>query len=225
MNIRTTATQHYSRDLQRYYRLPATQVSLTLVLSLVIIAIFIVFALGPTLVAITTLRTTITDSQTTLSKLDAKITTLQTVTKQFDSLKPLLPVLNASVPNTGAAYAPLTNSIEGLAQQTGVALDSESVGPTLLYSRILAPFTPNKGQTVISLPLTVRVIGTYPAVSLFLSQLLSLDRIVSFDSITITKNATGKTGTTNVTMDLNGNAYYLADVTQLSQAIPKKGGN
>ena len=215
-----TSAQHYSRDLQRYYRMPATQVSLTLVLSLFIVAIFIIFALGPTLVAITTLQTTITDSQQTLQQLDTKINTLKVITTQFTAIKPTLSTLNLSIPNTGAAYSPLTMTIDALATQAGVSMESETVGSTLLYSRILAPFDPNKAQTVVALPLTIRVVGSYPQITQFLTQLLSIDRIVSLNTVTIAKSSSTKTGTTIVTLDVSGNAYYLADQAQLTKAFP-----
>ncbi len=220
-----TSPQHYSRDLARYYRLPATQISLTVVLSLFIVAIFLVFALGPTAVAITTLQRTITESRDTLSQLEAKIASLEQVTTRLETLKPLLPTLNLSIPNTSATLGPLTQSLEGLAAQTGVELQSESVGPTLLYSRILSPFTPNKKQTVIALPLTMRVVGNYPNVSSFLSQVLSMERIIAIDLVTITRETNSQSGNTIVALTMSGSAYYLVDEAQLNKALPdKKGG-
>ena len=64
--------RQYSFDLKHYYRLPATQVSLTIVMSLVIVAIFAVFALRPTLITIVTLRKTILESRKTLQQLQNK---------------------------------------------------------------------------------------------------------------------------------------------------------
>jgi Tfp pilus assembly protein PilO len=216
MNI---STQHYTRDLGRYYRQPATQVSLALVLSLFIMGIFIIFALRPTLVAITTLQKTIAESQATLQKLDAKVSDLQKASIQLEAIKPNLADLNSSIPNTSADYGTFSKTVEQLAWQAGVSLDTGSLGPTLLYSRILTVFTPNKNQSVVALPYTIRVIGSYPSVYKFLSQVLMMQRVVSVDSVTIIKQANNKTNAESVAMDIGGSAYYLASEAQLKQAL------
>ncbi|KKU45346.1 MAG: hypothetical protein UX62_C0037G0005 [Microgenomates group bacterium GW2011_GWA2_46_7] len=64
-----TTSQHYARDLRRYYRMPATQMSLTVVLSLFIMAVFIVLALRPTIVAIVKLQKTIVEARKTVEQL------------------------------------------------------------------------------------------------------------------------------------------------------------
>ena len=213
------SAQHYARDLSKYYRQPATQVSLALVLSLFIMTIFIAFALQPTLVAVTTLQKTIAESKTTLAQLDTKVNNLQKASTQLEALKPALADLNSSIPNTGADYGTFSQAVEQLALQAGVTLETGSLGPTSLYSRILTVFTPDKQQNVVALPYTLRVIGTYPTTYAFLSQLLLMQRVVSVDSVTITKQAENKTSAEAVAMDIVGNAYYLANETQLKQAL------
>lgn len=216
-------TQKYSQDLRRYYHLPAVRVSLTLVLSLFLMAIFIVVALRPTIISIATLKKTISESEKTLQQLDAKVTNLQGAATQLEKIKPVLPLLNLNIPNTGAMYSPLTSAIETLSIQSGVRLESESLGSTLLFSRLLSPFAPNKNQVVIALPFTARVTGDYPNVATFLTNLLSMERIIMFESVTITKETGVKTSTMNVALDISGSTYYLADEAQLLKSMPEKG--
>jgi Tfp pilus assembly protein PilO len=213
-------TQRYSQDLRRYYRLPAVQVSLTLVLSLFVMAGFIFFALRPTIVSIVTLRNTITESEEKLAKLDTKVKNLQQASAQLEAVKPLLPAVNLTIPTTGAEYPPLTLAVSFLAAQNGVQLQSESMGATMLFSRILAPFNPSITQSVISLPFSLRVTGTYPSVANFLSQILTMERIVMVESISLTKEAATRTTTPTVSLNINGSAYYLADEAQLIKAMP-----
>ena len=221
MNI---STNTYKQGLRRYYRLPAVQVSLTLVMSLFGVAIFVIFALKPTIVAIATLRKTITESEASLKKLEAKVIGLQKASKQLDELKPFLPAIDASIPNKGAVYSPLTTSVEILANQTGVKIESESLGPTLLFSRILSPFAPSKDQSVIALPFSVRVTGSYQGVTEFLTQLLSMERIIMIESMSIAKEAAGKNVGGVVSLNISGSAYYLANESQLKTAISEKKG-
>ncbi len=214
-----TRSQHYARDLRRYYRLPATQVSLTLVLSVVIISVFVVFALRPTLVAIVSLRKTLTESRKTLAQLEAKTSNLERAADQLELIKPELPKLNMSITNTSAGYDPLTTQIEYLAQITGVQLQSETVGPTLLYSRIISPFTPKKGQSVVALPLSIRVTGNYTTVKAFLVQLLAIPRLVGVESAVITKEAGSRGDNVIVSLSINGSAYYLGDANSLNTTL------
>ena len=213
------SSERYTRDLRKYYRLPAVQVSLTLVLSFFVMAMFIVLALRPTLVSIVALKKNIEESKTTLTKLDAKVASLQKVSTQFEKIKPMLAVLNTDIPNKGADYSPLSTSIEVLSAQSGTKLESESLGPTLLFSRLFSPFTPNKNQAVVTLPFAVRVTGSYSAVSEFLKKLLSMERILMVETITITHEATSKTTTPNVALGVTGSAFYLADSLQLEKAL------
>lgn len=215
-------SRRYTQDLRRYYRMPAVQVSLTLVLSLFVIAGFITFALRPTILSVVALRKTIAESQKTLQILLVKVSSLQKAEKQLESLSGSLPLLNTSIPNIGAQYAPLTLAVESLASQSGVTLESESLGSTLLFSRVLAPYKPSKMQRVVELPFNVRVSGSYPNVANFLTRLLGMERIVVSESITITREAGLKTAASSVAMNLSGKAFYLADPAQLS--LPKNVG-
>lgn len=219
------STQRYAQDLRKYYRMPAVQVSLALVLSVFVMSIFIVFALRPTILSIVTLQKTIKESEKTLAQLDTKVKSLQVASNQLELLKPALPVVNASIPNEGALYSPLTQALEVLAVQTNVKIESETLGPTLLFSRVLSPFKPAKEQSVVALSFTARATGNYPSINDFLTKLLSMERIVSLESVTITREVGNKTTSAGVSLNISGSAYYLADKAQLDKAIGEKKGD
>ena len=222
MNINT---RRYSQDLRRYYRMPAVQVSLTLVLSVFLMSIFVVFALRPTILSIVNLKKTISESKKVLQQLETKVNFLQKASNQLETLRPVIPNINNSIPNNGAMYSPITLAIDELAYQVGVIVESESLGPTLLYSRILSPFTPNKNQKVVELSFNLRVSGGNSEVADFLNLMMKMERIVLVDNVTIAKQAGAKNSTASVTMNVSGLAFYLADATQLDKAlIQKKGG-
>lgn len=202
--------------------MPAVQVSLTLVLSIFVITVFIVFALRPTIISIATLKKTISESEETLTKLNTKISSLEQASVELESFKSALPALNVAIPNTGADYSSLTSVTESLAIQTQTSLESESLGPTLLYSRILSPFAPSTKQVVIELPFSARIVGTYSDAIAYLERLITMERIVSIDSVTLTnETGTGADAKPGVALNLSGNAYYLADKDQLDSVINK----
>ncbi len=215
---------HYQNDLRRYYRMPAVQVSLTIVLSLFVTAIFILFAISPTINSIVTLRKTISDSKKTLTQLEKKIIDLQKASQQLETITEALPALNISIPNTSAGYSPFYTSLENLASQAGVTLENESMGATLLFSRILAPFEASKSQSVVALPFSVRVTGRYPNISIFLSNLLAMERVVLIESVAITREAGPKNASAMVSLNVSGSAYYLADEAQLKKSMPESKG-
>lgn len=215
-------SQHYLRDLRRYYRLPVTQVSLTVVISIVIVAVFVVLALRPTASAIVTLKKNISESEKTLEQLQKKTKSLQQAATALETIKPKLDLLNSALPNNSAGYDPLVSQLEQLAAVSNVTLQSETVGANLLYSRVIAPFTAKKSQTVMALPVSVRIVGSYGAVKSYLSQLMEMERVIAVDSVIITKEANSRADNIVVSLNLTGRAYYLADEQQLKNVLEGK---
>lgn len=214
--------KHYVQDLRRYYKMPSVQSSLTLVLSLFVMTIFIVFALKPTLVSITALQKTIKESQKTSEQLKTKVKNLQVASAQLDKLKPVLPKLNANITTTGAMYAPLTQTIEAVALQSNAEIESSSLGSTLLYSKLVSPFLPSKDQNVIALPYSVQVNGNFASLTQFLNTLLTMERILSIESLTMIPQAGQDESKFPLSINISGNAYYLAEEAQLNKILELK---
>lgn len=219
MNLRA---QHYVRDLRRYYRLPATQVSLTVVLSLLVVAIFISFALRPTFVTIVNLQKTITESKKTLEVLQLKRTNLEKAAGVWEQIKQFDESLNQGIVNKNAGYDPLVEQIEQVARATGVTFQSENLGPALLFSRVVAPYTAYKNQSVIGLPITIKVTGSYPTVLDFLQRIMGMERLIGVETVTISRETGMKSDNLVVALNLNGSAYYLADQQQLKPLLEEK---
>lgn len=218
----------YTRDLKRYYQIPAVQSSLTVVLSIFVIAVFISMALRPTLISITNLKGTINDATKTSETLKSKVKTLQTATSQLELIKPLLPKLNGNIPNNGVMYSELVNTIEALAIQSGVKLDSESLGASLLFSRIASPFSDDRDHNVVALKYNISVTGPYPQLNQFLNTFLLMERLAMVDSINISpagssRNKDNKAGT-GLKLDITGNVFYIADEEQITTILSEKKG-
>ncbi|KKU45345.1 MAG: hypothetical protein UX62_C0037G0004 [Microgenomates group bacterium GW2011_GWA2_46_7] len=98
------------------------------------------------------------------------------------------------------------------------------MGPTLLYSRVITPFTPKKDQGVVSLPLSIRVTGNYQTVIVFLTQLLKMERVVGVNAVVITKESGSRGENVSVAMSIAGEAYYLANEAQLKAALTEQRG-
>ncbi|MFZ2199604.1 MAG: type 4a pilus biogenesis protein PilO [Microgenomates group bacterium] len=218
----------YTQDLKRYYRIPAVQSSLTVVLSFFVIAVFISFALRPTLVSIATLKTNIAESGKIAKILEAKVTNLQTAATQLEAIKPMLPTIDRSIPNNGVKYGDFINSIEAIAAQTGTKLDAESLGASLLFSRLVSPYNPDKDQSVLSLQFNVNTVGTYSQINEFLTLLLSMERIIAVESVNISpqsaKSGTTPNGSVPLKLEVTGQTFYLADQAQITKILEEKKG-
>lgn len=221
-------TAKYSRDLRRYYQIPAVQSSLTVVLSIFVVAIFISLALRPTLISIANLKNTISDANKTSQTLKVKVKNLQTASSQLESLKPILPMLNANIPNKGVMYSDFINTVEAIAIQTGSTLDTETMGASLLFSKIASPFELNRDHEVVNLSFTISVTGAYPQLEQFLNTFLSIERLAMVDSLNVapavsSKNS-NKSGESVLKMDIQGSVFYMADKEQLAKILEEKKG-
>lgn len=213
-------------DLARYYRLPSIQVSLGVVLAFMITAFFIMFAIRPTFATIVKLQKNIEESRTTLKDLETKVTALSKAATLLEKIKPQLPSLETSIPPDGMRYDELAYSLEALAQNTETTLESFTLGDSLVSSRLVNAYTPNKKQEVVPTPITVRINGTYPQVSVYLTRLASTIRLTAVESVAILKDGAGSrnSGGGTLTMTISGLVYYAADPGVIQKVFPKDGG-
>lgn len=213
-------------DLARYYRLPSVQVSLGLVLALMITALFIMFAIRPTFATIVTLQKNIEESRITLKELEKKVDALNKAATLLEKIRPELPLLERSIPGTGMGYDELAYNLEALSQDVGTTMETFSIGESILSSRIVNAYTPNKKQEVVPASITIRVTGTYPQVKEFLERIASTIRLTSIDNVVILREGTsqGALGTNNLNMTITGSVYYLADPAAINKVFPEKKG-
>lgn len=213
-------------DLSYYYRLPSVQVSLGVVLAFFIIAFFVMFAIRPTFATIVKLQRDITESKKTLVLLETKVKALDSAAQLLDKIKPSLPKLESSIPGSSINYGELSRSLEVLAQQTGVVLDNFTLGQGILMSQLVAPYLPNKNQETIELPITIKVTGTYPNCSNFLTRVNNNVRLTNIDSLTLAKDGTAKKGSNEagLTMTLSGKVYYMGDNAAIKKIFPEEKG-
>lgn len=209
-------------DLARYYRLPSVQASLGVVLAFLITAFFIVFAIRPTFSTIVSLQKSIVDSREILEELEEKVIALGKAASLLEKIKPQLPVLEASIPSKGIGYDELSFNLEALSINTGVTIESFTVGKSPIQSRLLTIYEPNKEQEVVSTPITVRINGSYAQAQEFLTKLASTIRLNSLESVTIMRDGkNSKTlGAGSLSMTIGGQVFYLIDQGSLQKIFP-----
>lgn len=218
--LASARAKKYSLDLARYYRNASTQVSLSLVLSLFIVAFFILVALKPTFVTIAELTTEIEDTEQTLAALKTKSISLQQASVTWESIQDQLPYVETSIPHESPQYQQITKSMEVLAREAGVEVTSLNLGDALLYSQIIDIYT-GREQKVVEMDMAVRVKGNFAQTLAFLEALLEVDRLVKIDSVTMTKEVEGGQDV-QIGMSITGAVSYLADEQLLNKSLSVK---
>lgn len=213
--------KHYSTQLAKYYRNPNVRTSLSVVLSVFVTAFFILVALRPTFVTIASLNKTIEELGKTLVKLEKKRTSLEQASATLSSVSGLIPYLDASIPTDSAEYKTFTKSLEYFAQKNNVILYSESLGGSVLYSSISAPYE-GKDREVIDMPMTIRVVGKYEDLSNFYKDIMSMDRLITIDTSSLTKDSSIKELSGQTSLSITGSIHYLANEAAISKSLDVK---
>lgn len=208
--------RQYSVNLMKYYRVPAVQKSLSLVLSIFISAFFVTLAIRPTLIAITKEKQTISESEKILVQLRAKTAALQKASIVWESIQPMRPQIEASFPSSGPDYPAITKSIEILAIESAVTISGESLGEALIYSSIIDPYS-GKKRVVVEMPYSVKAEGNYLQLMSFLDQILNMNRVFKIESLGIGEDVTkANIDSSGLSLSLSGHIYYVANQEQLS---------
>lgn len=208
----------YSTDLRAYYRLPAVQTSLSLVLSIFVTAFFVLVAIRPTLVTIAKLKVSIEETNKTLESLKKKSQNLQTIANKWEEILPLQKFLDNSIPVDGPRYQPLAVAMEVLAKESDVTILSLTVGDALTFSKVADPYTGTK-RTVVSMPFTARITGGFLNANDFFTKISNMDRVISIDSIGFSKIAKTSQSEGGVSFTLTGYASYMADESIIKKVI------
>ncbi len=168
--------QRYLLNISALYKQrPDLKAYLELLLSIGAIAMFIVFAIKPTLITIADLLTKINSEQQTSTALDTKLKNLGTALTIFTEQKSNIDVLNTSVP-TGPDVASYIRQIEGVVKKNSGSVTTISVDQV----NLIAPSTIASASADTSSPKTINislsVSGTYQNLFGLLQDLENLRR-------------------------------------------------
>src|SRR5258708_1463160 len=165
--------QKYLLNVMALYRQrPDLKAYLEVLLSIVTIGMFILFAVKPTFVTIADLWTKIKAEQITSDQLDTKIKNLGLAQTVFNSQAANLTLLDQAVP-TGPNIGTYVRQIEGVVKKDNVTTTTLSVNKTDLISLATASALT---QSSSSVGVSISVTGTYQNLSSFLADLETLRR-------------------------------------------------
>lgn len=204
-------------NIRKYYEKSSVASTLAVVLSLFLVSFFIIVALRPTLVKIAELRKTIEESEKTLAQLETKVQALNRASQVWNEATPYLGYLQTSIP-IEPEYRSLYKEIEALALREGVVYKSGSLGSVILSSRLAFPYEPDINMDGLLISYSMNVEGEYIELVDFMRTFITLDRIMSVDSISF--NETTDTENSDfISLNISGKAHYFAKVDVVNQVM------
>lgn len=187
--------QHYYRQIWRFYEKPTAKISAALVLTILTIIFFAVFAIRPTLITIAELLKTIHDRQEVLVQLETKSESLAKAQQSYLEYSDTLNRLQTAIP-ADTAVPDLITAIEALAAKHQLSLNSLTLGEFSFDS------SPNTFSEPQLFPFSLAVNGEYQSLQNFLNDVLAMPRFITVEAVSF-GNANDNTDTNPTSLQLN----------------------
>lgn len=191
--------KHYYLRLRKIQKQPATQASITVILTLLMISFFGLFAIKPTAITIAKLIKQLKDDRKTNEILTDKVTNLTKLQHNYQSIEDDLVYLNRSLPEK-ADFNRLAREINYLAFNHDLILSSA----TFEKFEIIAAENNNQSH---NLKFSLSVAGDFINIKKFISDLENLDRIVQVKSVGLTTQT--NISNAQIQANFNSQAYWL----------------
>ena len=166
-----------------------------IILTLFAISFFGAFAIAPTLSTISNLNKQYEDNKLILTRLNTKLSALQSLDKQYKDLESDLPSIYQAIPKS-TKIPQLTRQIENIAA-------SENVTITKLTFGTIEVFPNQKNASIYSFAFNVTAQGGQVEINNFISSIINFERIIGIDRV-----ITGQNEEKAYTVQITGRAYF-----------------
>ncbi len=191
--------QRYFTDLSRFYQTKKARVYTGIILSLVTVIFFIIFAIKPTLTTIAQLLRQIKDQQKVVTELEKKITNLAQAQTEYLAVEPDLYLVDQALPQEPQVTL-LIKQLETLAYQNEVKIDRLRFNEVDLAKKA----TTKTEKQAINFNLSVS--GDYANLKNFLTSLSTLRRLIVVENFSFQK---GSIETPSLSLNLVAEAWFL----------------
>lgn len=206
---------YYLSVAAQYRKRADIRAYLEILLSLVTVIIFAIFALRPTLITIAELIREIDAKKETIAKMDAKIKNLATAQALFDQQRNNVLLLNSAIPESPAPDS-FSRQIEGLSNQYETAVSSINLGNASILG-VKSKDDKNKKENVTPLPenaegyefsvAAITPVDQYSSLYSLLTDFEKLRRPAKIDNINL--SVTKGEDTEKLNLTINGRLPYL----------------
>lgn len=172
-----------------------TQKFTTIVLTVITLSFFGIFAINPTISTILRLQRELEDDKLVDAKLAEKIQNISTLQKKYASLQADLPIILSAIPQN--AEVPLfAAQTQGVAKNSNVAIEN--------FQTFEVETGKSATRKYASFSFALSVSGSYNDLYKFLTTLANMQRVVAIDLLSLTK----KTGNSQLELAIKGKAFF-----------------
>lgn len=203
-------TRYFQEIKKIYQEREEVRDSVELLLTLLTISFFVIFAIRPTVNTIAELLATIRSQEEVSEQLDQKIESLSRAKSVFTEAQDGIALLDEGL--TQKPYPEkYLRQIEGLAANTNVNLDALTLGNAVLIGKsdVLQNTDNSKVAGTNSLRVSFSVNGDYASVYSFLRKLENLRLLVTIDSFSF--GPSGSSGNKSFALNFSGHFPYYEE--------------
>ncbi len=194
-SLRSNALKNYSKLLPNFKE-EKTQKFITILLTVITLAFFGVFAINPTISTIIKLRKELDDSKFVDNKLQNKINNISALQKQYIVLQNDLPFILAAVPY-GPEVPLLAAQIQSVAKNSNVGIDNFQTFEVEVPQKA----TP---RNYLSYSFALSTEGTFNDLYNLLTSLSNMQRVISIELLSLTK----KSASNLLELSIKGKAFF-----------------
>jgi Tfp pilus assembly protein PilO len=171
----------YSKKIGPFLQNQKTKNYSTVIFFFLVLAVFGWYAIRPTIQTILYLQREIKDKVEVDKKMDAKIYALIEAYASFENNEKLLPVLSEAVPHTPEALD-IVSQIQTIATEKRISISTLQMTGIPLAT-LSSALKPKDQKRFTEIPIMFTIEGTFPSVVAFLTDLTTLRRVVSIQSM------------------------------------------
>ena len=180
--------------------LPVIKTYGSTIFTLLIVLIFIFFAIKPTVETILVLQKKLEDAEGIYQKVTQKANDLSLGKQNFDNLDPAVKdKINSALPDN-VELKSLIETLEQLANTHQASISALQIQPLTLEAK-----SDKQLGTIAEVEFTFNIEAEYRNIISFLQDLQVSSRLISIDRVTVNKIEEGST----LIMSISGKAYYL----------------
>lgn len=194
-SLRADALKNYFQLLPNFKE-EKTQKFVTIILTVITLAFFGIFAINPTLSTIIKLRKELDDSNFVDKKLQDKINNISTLQKKYVVLQNDLPFILATVPQSPEVPL-LAAQIQAVAKNSNVGINNFQTFEVEIPQKT----TP---RNYLSFSFALSTEGNYNDLYNFLTSLSNMQRVVSIELLSLTK----KSASNSLELSIKGKTFF-----------------
>lgn len=206
-----TKQQQVSKILVDFYRKPIAQVSMELFLSIGAVLFFTIFAIQPTLVTMSDLIAELEEKRNLDQQLSQKVAALSTAQTMYLQVESRIPVLYEAIPTSPQIKEALL-ILEKVASDRALVIENLTIRevPQEIEADVARPSTVRT-----SIPVTLSINGTYPNISGYIEDIMSLRRTFIVESITFSR--TDERGLESLRANITLSLPFYTDENRISE--------